>query len=113
MLEAAIRAVDPGEAVRRHLRREGQQLWVGDQRYDLREIQRVRIAGMGKAGAPMVAAAVDILGEALVDGLVIVKQGYRGDQGQNGPVRILEAGHPVPDERGPAGDRSPDRPVPG
>ena len=99
ILEAAIRAVDPGEAVRQYLQREGDELIVGDQRYDLRSIRRVRIAGMGKAGAPMTEAAGSILGEKLTNGIVIVKQGYLGGKAQIGPVRLLEAGHPVPDAR--------------
>ncbi len=99
ILEAAIRAVDPGEAVRQYLQREGDELIVGDQGYDLRSIRRVRIAGMGKAGAPMTEAAASILGDRLTDGIVIVKQGYLGGKAQIGPVRLLEAGHPVPDAR--------------
>ena len=99
ILEAAIRAVDPGEAVRQYLQREGDELIVGDQGYDLRSIRRVRIAGIGKAGAPMTEAAASILGDRLTDGIVIVKQGYLGGKAQIGPVRLLEAGHPVPDAR--------------
>jgi len=100
VLAAAIEAVDPGEAIRRCLLRDGDLLLVGEQRYDLSRISRVRIAGMGKAGAPMSAAAAGILGSALTDGLVIVKDGHLGGQAQIGPVRLLEAGHPAPDVRG-------------
>ena len=96
-LSAAIQAVDPEAAIRRYLKREGDYLWVGEQRYDLNRFGRVRIAGMGKAGAPMTEAAAGILGQALSDGIVIVKQGHLGEKSQIGPVRLLEAGHPVPD----------------
>jgi glycerate 2-kinase len=99
VLAAAIEAVDPAEAIRRYLQRDGEILIVGEQRYDLRRLQRVRIAGMGKAGAPMTEAAAGILGPALTDGIVIVKQGYLGSKSQIGPVRLLEAGHPLPDTR--------------
>jgi glycerate 2-kinase len=99
VLAAAIQAVDPGEAIRRYLQRDGDRLMVGQQYYDLSRIRRVRIAGMGKAGAPMTEAAAGILGQALTDGIVIVKQGHLSGKSQVGPVHLLEAGHPVPDTR--------------
>lgn len=100
ILAAALDAVDPGQAVRRSVRRSGQTLWIGDQAYDLSRAGRLRVAGAGKAGAPMAAALVDLLGERIDAGLVVVKEGYRGDQSLAGPIEILEAGHPLPDERG-------------
>jgi len=75
ILDAAIQAVDPGEAVRQFMRRENDLLIIGNHRIHLDQVGRVRIAGMGKAGAPMTAAAADILGKRLADGVVIVKQG--------------------------------------
>jgi hydroxypyruvate reductase len=47
----------------------------------------------------MTQAVVDRLGSYLYGGLVIVKEGYGGPE-QVGPVRILEAAHPIPDQRG-------------
>ena len=64
VLAAALEAVDPYAAVLRHLRREGDRLWVGEQ--DLRlsnAIRRVWVVGAGKAGFPMARAAAEVLGE--------------------------------------------------
>lgn len=101
ILAAALEAVDPGQAVRRSLHREGERLTAGGRPYDLNRFRRVLVAGAGKAGMPMSKAVEEILGDRLTNGIVIVKEGYAGEQGLH--VRVLEAGHPVPDERGVAG----------
>jgi hydroxypyruvate reductase len=101
VLAAALQAVEPGAAVRRYLRREGAALLVGGRPYDLDQFERVWIVGAGKAGAPMAAAAAEILAERLSGGVVVVKEGYAQEAG--GPLAVVEAGHPVPDERGVAG----------
>ncbi len=104
IMAAALSAVEPGAAVRRCLRREGDTLIAGERAFDLRTIDRVLVIGAGKAGAPMARAAADVLGPALSAGLVVVKDGHF-----DGPapprVAIVEAGHPVPDERGVAAAR--------
>lgn len=101
VLAAALQAVEPGAAVRRYLRREGAALLAGGRPYDLDQFERVWIVGAGKAGAPMAAAAAEILAERLSGGVVVVKEGYAQEAG--GPLAVVEAGHPVPDERGVAG----------
>ena len=116
VLAAAINAVEPAAAVRRYLQREGDALHIGKQAYNLADYERVFVVGAGKAGAPMAQAAAEILGERLTDGVVIVKEGHTGmtnderrttnDEEAVSIVRrpssivLLEAGHPVPDQRG-------------
>jgi hydroxypyruvate reductase len=63
---------------------------------------RVRVVGAGKASGAMAAAAEAALGDAIADGLVVVKDGYRASTRR---VRLVEAGHPVPDARGEAAAR--------
>jgi len=58
---------------------------------------RVRVVGAGKASGAMAAAAEAVLGDAIADGFVVVKDGYRAATHR---IRIVEAGHPVPDARG-------------
>ena len=62
IFRAALEAVDPAAAIRRHLRRQGDRLQVGDHSYDLARLRRVLVVGAGKAGAPMAAAVDEILG---------------------------------------------------
>ncbi len=100
--QAALSAVEPGAAVHRHVRREGDTLVVADRRYDLGDYERVFVVGGGKAAVPMVNAAADILGEHLTGGVAVTKYGHTvpsgGAERPASNVRILEAGHPVPDE---------------
>ena len=99
ILAAAVQAVDPANAVAQTMQRQGNCLTIAGQEYDLTQFGRVRVIGAGKAGAPMAQAAARILGERLSDGLVITKQGYSDDPQKAAPIVLLEAGHPVPDER--------------
>jgi hydroxypyruvate reductase len=63
---------------------------------------RVLVVGAGKASGAMAAATEEVLGDRVADGVVAVKDGYRADTRR---VRLLEAGHPVPDARGEAAGR--------
>jgi hydroxypyruvate reductase len=95
--EAALAAVDPAGAIQRHVQRSANRLLVGDQSYDLDAYENVFIIGGGKAAVLMAAAVVDILGEWLTRGTVVTK--YEHTQGWSHPaIRVIEAGHPVPDE---------------
>jgi len=91
---AALRAVDPAAAVRRHVQRKGSRLLVGRQCFDLDRIRRVWALGAGKAAAPMAGALERILGDRLAGGLVVTRYGH------GLPLRrlgLIEAGHPLPD----------------
>jgi len=101
IFQAALSAVDPGRLVRERvslakgllrLRGEG-----ADTTLDLRSFEQILVLGAGKAAAPMAAALESVLGERIGEGLVVVKEGYRAALAR---IRCLEAGHPVPDERG-------------
>lgn len=94
---AALDAVDPDAAVRRALRREGTDLIAADRRYDLDAYDRVFVIGGGKAAVPMASAVADILGGRVSRGAVVTK--YDHARGWSAPgFRVVEAGHPVPDE---------------
>jgi len=53
LIQAALRAADPVESIRRHLRRIGDVLWAGERAYDLRDWDEVRLIAVGKAAVPM------------------------------------------------------------
>lgn len=99
ILSAAVEAVEPGAAVRRFLRRRGSRLRVGARWYDLRH-RRIFVVGAGKATAPMAAAVEQVLGARITDGLVIAKYGHTVPLRR---IRLLEAGHPLPDAAGERG----------
>src|SRR5437867_7514788 len=97
IFEAGVRAVDPAELVERHLRRQDAVLEIGGRRYDLSSYRNIYLVGAGKASAPMASAVETILGESLRAGIVIVKYGHSVALNK---VKVVEAGHPVPDEAG-------------
>jgi glycerate 2-kinase len=92
---AALAAGDVAPLVTRVLRREGEQIRIGDRPCP----ERVRVYGCGKASGAMALAVEGVLGERVVDGLVVVKDGYTAPTRR---IRLAEAGHPVPDARGEA-----------
>jgi hydroxypyruvate reductase len=101
--QAALHAVDPGQAVRRFLRWEAAgpaSLRLGEARWDLRQVDRVLLIAVGKAAATMAAAAAQILGSRLTGGLVVTKDGHAAGVALPPQVHIHETGHPVPDARG-------------
>jgi glycerate 2-kinase len=96
ILAASINAVEPGEAVDRFVRREGNVLTVSTRTYDLGEFRRVALLGIGKASVAMSARMARILGEHLQAGLVIAKN---ANTIAEFPCTILEGDHPIPGER--------------
>jgi hydroxypyruvate reductase len=100
IFRSALAAVDPEEAVRRHLRFENGVLAVEGRGYDLNACERILVAGAGKAVAPMAKALEDMLGDRITAGLLVVKDGHGLPLKK---ICIQEASHPVPDERGVAG----------
>ena len=97
VLHAALAAVEPGEAVRAVLRRDGDRLLAGDHVYDLGAVRRVFVVGTGKAGEPMTQAVADALGDRLTAGAVNVKEDtLTPAAGALDRVRFTEGGHPIP-----------------
>ena len=92
ILAAALAAADPGAAVRRFLRVEGDAVVVGERRIAAR---RVVVLAVGKAAVPMARAAHEILGGRIDGGLVVTKKGY--DINAPRVFDTIVAGHPVPD----------------
>jgi len=102
VMSAALMAVDPADAIRRHVTREGDVLHVDGKQYNLQDYEHVYVVGAGKAGAVMAQAVEDLLLDRIDQGVVIVKRGYTA------PTRCIaihEGGHPLPDPAGLLGTR--------
>ncbi|MFW6138382.1 MAG: glycerate kinase type-2 family protein [Spirochaetota bacterium] len=97
IVRAGIQAVAPEMALKAHVKRKDSRLIISDTVYDLAQFDRVFIAGVGKAAAPMARALEDILEEWLTGGWIVVKYGH-GMTLQK--TSIFEAGHPIPDDAG-------------
>lgn len=102
IFEAGVRAVDPVNAVLRHVRREDEHLLVGDRTYDLSLIDRILVVGAGKASAAMAQGLERVLEGRIASGIVQVKYGHGAPLAK---VRVNEAGHPIPDGAGLEGTR--------
>jgi len=97
IFEAALQAADPMVSIRRYLRVDGQILYAGGVGYDLAKLSHLYVVGAGKATAQMALAVEELLGDKITGGLVIVKRGHRVPLQK---LKIIEAGHPLPDQAG-------------
>lgn len=84
LFEHALRAVEPAQCLSAH--------------WPARPPGRLAVLALGKAAAPMAAAALAHYGEPL-DGLVILPGGLAVDPDVAARFEIVEAAHPTPDER--------------
>lgn len=100
IFQAGLGRVDPLPMMRRVLSLEGDVLTVRTEQensaYDLSAYERVIVLGAGKAGARMCLGLEQLLGERIHSGVVAVKEGHTEKLGR---VTLVEASHPVPDER--------------
>ncbi|HRN69278.1 MAG TPA: DUF4147 domain-containing protein [Promineifilum sp.] len=110
LVTAGIGAADSGLAVSGFLKKEGRTLSIGREP-EIEPIDldqgRVFLVASGKAAVPMARAALRVLGDDLEAGIIITKDIGQGEVGvaredefAGRPVKIIAAGHPVPDERG-------------
>jgi hydroxypyruvate reductase len=103
IFKAGLAAVAPESAVARYCRIEDERLWVGSRCYNLAEFKNIYVIGCGKAAAAMAKAIERLLGQWITAGIVVVKYGHLAHLSR---IRIIEAGHPVPDRRGEEGARA-------
>ena len=97
IFRAALRSVDPEAALFRHAKIEDDTLLISERRLKLLDYDRILVVGAGKANAPMAKALESILGRRISDGLIVVKDGHGLPLKH---IRVSEASHPVPDQRG-------------
>lgn len=101
ILDAALRAADPREAVLRALRIDGTRLFVADsEEIDLARVDRVLLVGAGKAAVGMTRGALETFGGWIAEGSITTRDG--GGAALPG-IEVWEASHPVPDTGGLAG----------
>ncbi|MBW1644537.1 MAG: glycerate kinase [Deltaproteobacteria bacterium] len=95
--QAGVEAVEPGSAIRRYCSVENNLIYSNGKEYNLTDIQNIYVVGAGKATAPMSAAIEEIFGSTITEGIVNVKYGHVASLKK---IRLIEAGHPVPDANG-------------
>ena len=95
ILGASLQAVEPGQAVRRFVKREGKHLHIADQTYQLDSSDRITVLGLGKATQSMAHALLDILPPHTTRGLLIPKQIFPSS---SPGFEVCAGGHPVPNQ---------------
>lgn len=101
LLQAAIAAANPADAMRRAVWRDGDRIEIGG--FAVPGGARLRVLAAGKAAAGMAAAAEALVGDRIAGGLAVTKDGYTGVAPRR--LALLEAAHPVPDARSEAAGR--------
>lgn len=96
LLQRGFAAVDPKRCVSEALFCDGSRLHVGRSIFGIAG-RRVWTIAIGKAAVPMVEGASERLGSTQAGGIAVTRHGYGGSVAG---VRVLEAGHPIPDESG-------------
>jgi glycerate 2-kinase len=105
LINAALAAVNPFNAIQNHLRIDGSDLVIGDYVFNLTN-KDIRCIAVGKASVPMARSIYKLLGRRISQGLVITKYDHLKDVKFPANWETIESAHPVPDDRSlAAGDR--------
>ncbi|MDJ0269959.1 MAG: glycerate kinase [Aigarchaeota archaeon] len=97
-LDKAIAAVQPDRLLRDKITVRGSMFRVGDKRLNLDKFDEVVLIGAGKAALGMAKAMLKLLGRRIKRGAIVVP--YGSNTKALDCVKILEAGHPIPDTNG-------------
>lgn len=100
--QIALKVVEPEACLRRAMQRHGEALVIGENTIAFSRIRKIVVVGMGKASARMAVALEEMLEGRITAGLVVTADGYAVP---TETIEVVEAGHPVPDERGLAAAR--------
>jgi hydroxypyruvate reductase len=93
--EAALNAASPSTCLRNFIQAADGELIVAGQKIPRKG--RLFVVGTGKASAKMAQVVEEILGDRISGGLVVTKYGHASPLRR---VRLMEAGHPIPDAAG-------------
>ncbi|MEM1658662.1 MAG: glycerate kinase [Candidatus Jordarchaeales archaeon] len=97
LVDVAIRAADPREAVKREVKFDGKAVSVAGEIFPLDKVGNVYVVGAGKASGAMAEALELVLGDLIVDGVVCVQKGT-SKMFSVKKVRLFETSHPIPTE---------------
>ncbi|MCD6451019.1 MAG: glycerate kinase [Acidobacteria bacterium] len=89
----ALTKVAGGNLIRERVRREGDFLYINDLSLNLRNYQRIVVAGAGKCVAAMGETLEKILPEYIDSGIIVVKEGHTLPLCR---IEVIEGGHPYP-----------------
>jgi glycerate 2-kinase len=91
----AVEAVKPSRLIRNHVHWQLPNLNISNNIVELKPLARLFVIGAGKGSALMAQTLEGILGDAITDGIVVTKYGHGLTLNR---IKLVEAGHPTPDE---------------
>jgi len=97
VIEHAVKAVNGYDLTKKAIHIKNEKLIIGSFECDLSKIRNIYVIGGGKATYPIAKALEEILGDRITQGIINVK---RGEKRRLKYIRVIEAGHPIPDEAG-------------
>jgi glycerate 2-kinase len=100
IFNSALCAVNAFGAVKKYCRVDNNTFYIDQVPVNLSQYKNIYIIGAGKASAHMGAAIEEILEEKITDGILNVKYKHTLPLKK---IKLIEAGHPIPDENGCAG----------
>jgi len=92
-----VNSLDSEPLVKKKVSVNGSKLVVDQKKYNLNDYDHIYVIGGGKASAPMAKTIEGILEGRLEEGIVIVKYKHGLPLKK---IKIIEAGHPIPDVNG-------------
>jgi hydroxypyruvate reductase len=103
----AIDAVDPSKRLKELLTIEKDRLLIkvdedSEKVFDIKGFKRIFLIGTGKASSSMAQAIEEIFGDRMTKGVITTKYGHLLPLKK---TKIIEAGHPIPDENGLEGSK--------
>jgi hydroxypyruvate reductase len=93
--EAALNAANPSTCIRNFIQVGDGELSIGGK--EIRMAGRLIVIGAGKPSAKMAQVIEEVLGSHITGGLVVTKYGHALPLQR---IRLVEAGHPIPDSAG-------------
>ena len=98
----ALSAVDPSRILKNGIRIEEGRLWIRmegnpEKVFDLNAFEKIFLVGTGKASNSMALAIEQIFGDRISKGVITAKYGHLLSLKK---TEIIEAGHPIPDQKG-------------
>ena len=93
IMEYALMESDPYIAVKKALRLKDRELMVSSKSFKI--MGKVYVISVGKAACPMAKAVEEVLGDLIAGGVAVTKYGYCEELSK---LKVIEAGHPLPDE---------------
>ncbi len=98
----ALSAVDPSKILKDGVRIEKDRLWIrieenSEMIFNLNTFNKIFLVGTGKASNSMAQAIEEIFGDRMTQGVITTKYGHLLPLKK---TEIVEAGHPIPDQKG-------------